>query len=87
MSNNVGIISSPTKLPRVIGDTLQITDPSSINAITGAIDLGFIAFDTDGTMGVCTTFSRDENDNPIYTFRTTSLNTEIDITYLLNQDY
>ena len=87
MNNNVGVISLPIKLSRTIGDTLQITDPSSINTITGAVDIGFIAFDTDGTMGVCTTLSRDEHDNPIYTFRTVSLNTEIDITYLLSQDY
>ena len=85
--NNVGLIGLPTKLSRIIGEITRITDPSVINAITGTVDLGFMAFDTDGTMGVCTDFSRDENENPIYTFRTTSLNTEIDITYLLSQDY
>ena len=87
MSNNVGVIGSPTKLPRIIGETLRITDPSVLNAVTGEVDLGFIAFDTDGTMGVCTAFSRDENDSPIYTFRTTSLNTEIDIQNLLLSSY
>lgn len=87
MSNNVGIISSSIRFSRTIGDTLRITDPSMINAVTGNVDLGFIAFDADGTMGVCTNFSRDENDNPVYTFRTMSLDTDIDITYILRQSY
>lgn len=87
MSNNIGVLSSPTKFPRVIGETLNITDPSVLNNVSGEVDLGFIAFDTDGTMAVCTAFSRDQQDNPIYTFRTTSLNTEIDVQNILSQSY
>ena len=87
MNNNVGVISEPIRLLRTIGGTLDITDPSLINSITGEIDIGFIAFDSDGTMGVCTNFSRDENGNPIFTFRTMSLNTEIDIISFLSQKY
>lgn len=87
MSNNVGLISSPIKLSRTLGSTSQITDPSVITSISGGIDLGFIAFDTDGTMGVCTELSRDVNDNPIYTFKTMTIDVDVDITNMLNQDY
>lgn len=49
--------------------------------------LVLFGFDNDGTMGVCTNFSRDENDRPVFTFRTMSLDTDVDITNLLNQRY
>lgn len=88
MSNNVGIISAPTKLSRTIGNTIDILSTSSaLNTLSGEIDIGFMAFDTDGTMGVCTTFTRDEYGVITYTFKTMSLNTEIDITTLLSQTY
>ena len=87
MSNNIGLIGASTKLPRTIGDTLAVSDTQLITSITGELDLGFILFDSDGTMGVCTTFSRDDQNNPVYTFRTVSLNTEIDITSILSQSY
>lgn len=85
MSNNIGVISS--QLPRVIGGTLNVTDPSVLNAISGEVDLGFIAFDSNGTMGVCTAFTRDQGGNPTYTFRTSSLDTQIDIQNILAQSY
>ena len=71
MANNIGTIS--TKLSRTIGDTTTVTDGSLITAVSG--------------FAVCTSFTRDGNDNPIYTFRTCSLNTEIDIQSVLGQDY
>lgn len=85
MANNIGTIS--TTLSRTIGNTTTITDGSSINAVSGFADVGFIAFDNNGTMGVCTSFTRDQQDNPIYVFRTCSLNTEIDIQEILNESY
>lgn len=88
MANNIGITSE--KLPRVIGETMEFdTTPeiSSITLITGELDLGCMIFDEDGTMGVCSAFRRDESNNPIYTIRTTTLNTEIDIQNLLGQSY
>jgi len=88
MANNIGITSE--KLPRVIGETIDFdtgSEISSITLITGEIDLGCIIFDSDGTMGVCSNFKRDENNNPIYTVRTTTLNTEIDVQNLLSQSY
>lgn len=85
MANNIGTVS--TNLSRVIGDTTTITDGSAVHAVSGFADVGFIAFDNDGTMGVCTSFTRDESDNPIYAFRTCSLNTEIDVQNILGQEF
>jgi hypothetical protein len=85
MANNIGTIS--TKLSRTIGDTITVTDGSLITAVSGFADVGFMAFDNDGTMGVCTSFTRDESDNPIYIFRTCSLNTEIDTQNILSESY
>lgn len=85
MANNIGTVS--TTLSRTIGQTTTITDGTAITAVSGFADVGFIAFDNDGTMGVCTSFTRDQQDNPIYVFRTCSLNTEIDIQSMLGQSY
>lgn len=85
MANNIGTIKST--LPRVIGNSITVTDGSLITTVSGYADIGFIAFDDDGTMGICTSFTRDENDEPIYTFRTCSLNTEIDIKSILGKSY
>ena len=86
MANNIGTIST-TKLSRTIGDTTTITDASQLVAVSGFVDVGFMGFDEDGTMGVCTSFTRDQQDNPTYIFRTCSLNTEIDIQNVLSQSY
>lgn len=85
MANNIGTVSE--LLPRSIGDTKTITDPSHVVTMSGYADVGFIAFDNNGTMGVCINFARDDQDNPIYTFRTCSLNTEIDVQSILSQSY
>lgn len=85
MANNIGVTS--TTLSRTIGDTTMITDATTVTAITGYVDVGFIVFDNSGTMGVCTLFTRDQQNNPNYVFRTCSLNTEIDIQSILSQSY
>jgi hypothetical protein len=88
MANNIGITS--LKLPRTIGDTVKYdtTDEwTSVTMITGELDLGCIVFDEDGTMGICSEFSRDGNENPIYTIRTSTLNTKIDVTSILKQEF
>lgn len=85
MANNIGTIS--TTLPRTIGNTITVTDGSVITAVSGFVDVGFIAFDNSGTMGVCTSFTRDQQDNPNYVFRTCSLDTQIDIQAILGRSY
>ena len=88
MANNVGTTS--VKLSRTIGQTTEFDTAdewSSITMITGDMDLGAIIYDGDGTMGVCTGFSRNEEQNPIYVITTMSLNTEIDVQAILSQSY
>lgn len=85
MSNNVGWITQ--KLPRTIGEEVTITDPSSFNRISGEADVGFIVYDDDGTMGVCSEFTRNETGEPTYKIKVVSLNTEIDIQNILSQSY
>lgn len=88
MANNIGITS--LKLPRVIGEVVDYdtTDEwTSVTMISGQLDLGCIIFDNDGTMGICSTFARDDNGNPIYGIRTSSLNTQIDVTAILSKSY
>lgn len=88
MANNIGVTS--LKLPRTIGETVDYdtTDEwTSVTMITGELELGCIIFDEDGTMGVCSASNRDASNNPIYTIRTSSVNTQIDVTSILKQDY
>lgn len=85
MSNNIGVTS--TTLSRTIGTTTTINGAGTITALSGYIDVGFMVFDDDGTMGICTSFTRDANEQPVYVFRTCSLNTEIDVQNILSQSY
>ena len=85
MANNVGATSAT--LSRTIGNTTSIIDASQITAVSGYEDVGLIAFENSGTMGVCTSFTRDQDGNPTYVFRTCSLNTEIDVQSILSQSY
>ena len=88
MANNVGITTE--NLPRTIGQTMDFDTTGEWNSITmisGQLDLGAIIFDENGTMGVCSNFSRDDNNNPIYTIRTTTLDTQIDIQTILGKSY
>ena len=85
MSNNIGVTN--TLLSRTIGDSTTINGASTITAVSGFIDVGFMVFDTNGTVGICTSFTYDANDQPVYVFRTCTLNTEIDIQSILGQSY
>lgn len=85
MSNNVGWITE--KLPRIIGEEITITSPDKFDIISGEPDVGFIVYDDDGTIGICSQFTRDESGNPSYKIKTTSLNTEIDIQNILSKNY
>ena len=88
MANNIGITTET--LPRIIGQTVDFDTSGEWNSITmfsGQLDLGAIIFDETGTMGVCSNFTRDSNNNPIYTVRTTTLNTQIDVQSILGKSY
>lgn len=88
MSNNIGITTE--SLPRTIGQTMDFDTTgewSSITMFSGQLDLGAIIFDENGTMGVCSSFTRDENNNPIYTIRTMTLDTQIDVQTILGKNY
>lgn len=85
MSNNIGTIG--TILSKTIGETTTVTDSNLLTAMSGFVDVGFIAFDDDGTMGVCTSFTRDISGNATYIFRTCSTNAEIDNEDMLSQSY
>ena len=88
MSNNIGITTEI--LPRVIGQTIDFDTTGEWNSITmisGQLDLGAIVFDENGTMGVCSNFTRDNNNNPIDTIRTVTLDAQIDIQAILEKSY
>ena len=88
MANNVGITTE--NLPRTIAQTMDFDTTGEWNSITmisGQLDLGAIIFDENGTMGVCSSFTRDENNNPIYTIRTMTLDTQIDVQTILGKSY
>ena len=88
MVNSIGITT--TKLPRIIGQTEDFDTSgewSSITMISRQLDLGAIIFDEDGTMGVCSGFTRDGDENPIYTIRTMTLDTQIDVHAILGKRY
>lgn len=86
--NNVG--TTTYTLPRTIGETMDFDDPlelASIAIISGELSKGFLLFDVDGTMGICSNITLDEEGNPTYQFRTSTLNTEIDVQNILSQNY
>ena len=88
MSNNIGITTE--NLPRTIGQTMDFDTTGEWNSITmisGQLDLGAIIFDENGTMGVCSGFARDESNNPIYTIKTMTLDTQIDVQAILGKSY
>ena len=84
--NNVALLSTQ-KLSRTIGNDTTITGTSDITVLSGNIDVGVLLFDSDGTMGVCTASTRNENDIPVYTIRTATLDTAIDVQNILSQSY
>jgi len=88
MANNVG--TTTQTLSRTIGGTTVISDPlneSRISMMSGQLGIGAMIFDGMGTMGICTAFTLNANQKYDYSFRTSSLNTEIDIQALLGQSY
>lgn len=85
MENNIGTIL--TKLQDKIGENTIIEDANLITTVSGYVDVGFIAFDSDGTMGVCISFTRDDTGNPTYVFRTCALNTKVVINNILKESY
>lgn len=60
---------------------------TSITMITGQLDLGAMLFDNNGTMGVCSGFTRNLDDNPICTIRTMTLDAQIDVQAVLGKRY
>ena len=88
MVNNIG--STTETLARVIGNTISVTDPLNLNKISmiaGQLDTGAIITDEDGTIGVVVSYTTDANNKLVYTIRTTSVNTEIDIQEILSESY
>ncbi len=88
MANNIG--TTIRTFSRTIGGTTIIPDPlneSLISMISGQLGIGAMIFDETGTMGICTAFTLNANQRYDYSFRTSSLNTEVDIQTLLGQSY
>lgn len=87
MNNNVATTS--IRLPRTIGDTMEfdeLEELSSISRVSGELSVGMLLFDIDGTMAACTAITTVDEDR-VYTFKTLTLNTEIDIQDILAQGY
>ena len=86
MNNNVGMIN--IELIRQVGqDTpVVLSDNVYINVMSGQLGIGFFVYDKNGTMAICTDIST-INEQLTYTFKTVTLNTEIDITALLTRGY
>lgn len=88
MANNIGVTTQV--LSRTIGGQTVISDPlneGTINMMAGQLGVGAMIFDGNGTMGICTAFSLNVNQRYDYSFRTSSLNTEIDIQTILGRSY
>ncbi len=88
MANNIGVTTQTFN--RTIGGTTSITDPLNQGLITmmaGQLGVGAMIFDGDGTMGICTAFVLNENQKYDYSFRTSSLNNEVDVQAILGRSY
>lgn len=80
MVNNIGYTT--TKLTQTIGDmtTFGTTDTiATIGTISGNLGIGYILFDDLGTIAVCTSVDNTSFDNPIYSFKTSSVSGEVTI--------
>lgn len=78
MVNNIGYTTKT--LSKVIGEInifSTVEDLNSIGTISGNLGLGYIIFDADGTMAVCTNVRIEEN--PIYEFKTSSISGEVTV--------
>ena len=88
MVNNIGTTS--TVLPIIIGEIKEFATSESIATIaisSGELGLGFLLFDSDGTMSVCTKITADEEGNPSYTFTTSSISADAVIKNALSESY
>lgn len=88
MDNNIGTTNQT--LPRVIGETMDFDTPlelSSITILSGELSLGFLLFDDNGTMAVCSKIIVGDTGDPTYTFKTSTKDTEIDIHNILLGSY
>jgi len=88
MANNIG--TTTQTLSRTLGNETVISDPLNeglISMMSGQLGIGAMIFDGNGTMGICTAFTLNQEQKYDYSFRTSSLNTEIDIQTLLGQSY
>lgn len=86
MKNNIGITSEV--LPKTLGETQAFNiNLNNITVTSGELGLGFILFDTDGTMGVCSQIVTDSDGNPTYTFVISALSAQTIIRALLDQSY
>ena len=88
MVNNIG--TTTETLSRTIGNTISVTDPlntNKISMITGQLDIGVILTDSNGTIGIVISYTTDTNNKLVYTIRTTSINTEIDVQEILSESY
>ena len=88
MANNIG--TTTQTLGRTIGSQTIISDPlneSRISMMSGQLGIGAMIFDGSGTMGICTAFTLNANQRYDYSFRTSSLNNEIDVQTMLSLSY
>ena len=88
MVNNIG--TTTETLSRTIGNTISVTDPlntNKISMITGQLDIGVILTDSNGTIGIVISYTTDTNNKLVYTIRTASINTEIDVQEILSESY
>ena len=88
MINNIG--STTITLSTTIGDTTDATDPintSAIVMIAGELTVGAIITDTSGTVATVISYRLNDNQNYVYTLKTISTYTEIDVESVLNAEY
>ena len=79
MVNHVG--KATQALSTNLGETVEFISASGITIISGEIGLGFLLFDSTGTLGVVSRFVSTEN------FSVTTHALSIDIEKILNMSY
>lgn len=79
MVNNVG--KTTQVLSTELGRTTEFTENDSITIISGALGLGFLLFDSAGTVGVISEFTDETN------FMVTTQALSIDISAILSLNY
>lgn len=79
MVNNIG--KTTQLLSKNLGETIQFNSNENITLLTGELGTGLLLFDSDGTLGVISTFT-DENN-----FIVTTCALSIDISAILGLSY